>query len=270
VNPSKTLDELLASTGGRYLAGPLWLSFIVDPTLVGVSVWGRPSAEQIVALVHAHERMRPVLAPRTRALVDVRALEWPDPAAFAAVAGYLATRRDWLAEYIDRLALVRSSAGPVGAAGAGFFAVTAQPFAVRTFTEIDDAVSWLGRADGHALARDLDALLGDASGTPSMLRALRERLDARPGSLSLEEAARALAVTERTLQRHLKAWRTSFRAEQNQAQVRAAKGLLTEGDLSLAEIAAQIGCSSLSHFSALFRRITGETPSDCRRRGRAR
>jgi AraC family transcriptional regulator len=48
--------------------------------------------------------------------------------------------------------------------------------------------------------------------------------------------------------------------------VRAAQRLLAEGDASIARVASEVGCKSLSHFSALFRRLTGETPSDWRRR----
>jgi AraC-like DNA-binding protein len=266
--PASGLDELLVTPTGRYLAGPFSLSFIVDPRLVGVIVWGRPSGEQIVDLVRAHERMRPVLAARTAALVDVRHLDWPDPSAFSAVVTYIAERRDWLGEYIDRFALVRANLGPVGAASAGFFDVTARPFAVETFTELHAALVWLERADAAGLDAELEALFAEASGTPPMLRRLRERLDAAPGALSLPDAARALGSTERSLQRGLKSCGTTFQAEQGRAQVRAAQRLLRESDASIAEVAADVGCGSLSHFSALFRRIAGETPTDWRKRHR--
>jgi AraC-like DNA-binding protein len=250
------------------LVGPAWLSFIADPRLVGVIVWGRPSGDQIAELVGGHARMRPVLAARTAALVDVRHLDWPDPSAFSAVAGYLAERRDWLGEYIDRLALVRPHLGPVGAAGAGFFDVTARPFAVETFTELRPALDWLGRADAAALDVELEALFAEACGTPPVLRRLRERLDAAPGTLALSDAARALGSTERSLQRALKSFGTTFQIEQGRAQVRAAQRLLRESDASIAEVAIDVGCRSLSHFSALFRRVAGETPSDWRKRHR--
>ena len=253
---------------GRYFVGPSSVSFIVDPTLVGVIVWGRPTGEQNVALVRAHERMRPVLARRTAALVDVRHLDWPDPSAFAAVIGYLAERGPWLAEYMDRLALVRPRGGPVAAAGAGFFDVSDRPFAVESFTELSGALGWIGRADAPALDAEIEALFAEASGTPSLLRRVREHLDAHRGALSLEDSAKALGVTRRSLQRWLESWQTSFRNEQNQAQVRAAKRLLEDGDASLAEIAASVGCASASHFSALFRRVTRETPSQWRKRHR--
>lgn len=266
VIPAAGLDELLASPKGRTLAGPVSLSFVVDPCLVGVSVWGRPSAEQILALVRTHEAMRPVLATRTAALVDVRHLEWPDPAAFTAMVGYLAERSAWLAEYIERLALVRAARGPVGAVGAGFFDVSTRPFTVETFTGLREALAWIGRGDADALADDLEAALADASGTPALLRRLRDRLDASPGALSLAEAARVLGVAERTLQRLLRSWSTTFQAEQNRAQVRAAQRLLRETDASLTQIASAVGCGSLAQFSTMFRRVTGVTPSAWRGR----
>jgi AraC-like DNA-binding protein len=265
--PAGTYDELLASAStGRYHAGPSWLSFIADPSLVGVMMWGHPTGEQTLELLQAHERMRPVLASRVGAIVDVRHLEWPSSDAYDTVVGFLATRRDWLAEYIAQLALVRSTEGPVGAAAAGFFDVSAKPFSAATFTDLAEALAWIGRKDAEPLAAELDALFAEATGTPAPLRRLRQQLASRPGTLSLEDAARALGVTARTLQRQLQTWQTSFRAEQNRAQVRAAKELLEKGDAPLAAIAADVGCASLSHFSAMFRRVTGETPRDWRRR----
>jgi AraC-like DNA-binding protein len=161
--------------------------------------------------------------------------------------------------------MVCSPDGPVGAAAAGFFDVSTKPFAAATFTGLAEAMTWIGRTDAEPLAAEVDGLIAEATGTPAPLRRLRQQLASRPGTLSLEEAARALGVTARTLQRQLQTWQTSFRAEQNFAQVRAAKLLLEKGDAPLAAIAADVGCASLSHFSAMFRRVTGETPRDWRR-----
>jgi AraC-like DNA-binding protein len=262
------LDELLAAPGGRYMSGPFSISFIADPSLVGVLVWGRPTTEQILELVRAHEKMRPVLAARTSALVDVRHLEWPDPGAFSALVGYLVERRDWLAEYIERLALVRAGLGPVGAASAGFFDVSPRPFAVETFTDLPGALRWVDRSDAAELEAELESLFAEASGVPELLRKLRAVLEARPGALSLGAAARAVGATERSLQRRLKSWATAFQTEQNRAQVKVAERLLVESDAPLGQIAADVGCATVSHFSALFRRVTGETPSDFRSRRR--
>lgn len=267
---ASSLEELLSSPRGRTLAGPISLSFVVDPDLVGTHVWGRPTAEQIMALVQAHERMRPVLSEHTCALVDLRLLEWPDAAAFDELVRYFGGRREWLGEYIERVALVRSS-GPVGAASEGFFGLTPQRFRVKTFDELADAFAWFGRPDADALADELGALLDAATGTPDLLRRLRDRLDASPRALSVEEAARALGVSDRSLQRSLTAAGTSYVKERTRAQVRRAQQMLGEPDTPLADIARAVGCTSLSHFGSIFRKATGETPSEFRaRKGRPR
>ena len=49
-----------------------------------------------------------------------------------------------------------------------------------------------------------------------------------------------------------------------------AKTLLSEGDLTVAGIAAQLGFSDQAHFTKVFRQITGETPAAWRRMQQAR
>ena len=46
-----------------------------------------------------------------------------------------------------------------------------------------------------------------------------------------------------------------------------AKALLRQSDLPITEIAHRIGCSSHSHFSVLFHRVTGLTPRQFRALG---
>ncbi|MEO9163333.1 MAG: helix-turn-helix transcriptional regulator [Casimicrobiaceae bacterium] len=49
-------------------------------------------------------------------------------------------------------------------------------------------------------------------------------------------------------------------------RVERAKELLRQSDMPITEIADRIGCSSHSHFSVLFHRITGVTPRKFRAR----
>ncbi len=74
-------------------------------------------------------------------------------------------------------------------------------------------------------------------------------------------AARALGQAPRSLQRHLRDAGTSFQRELDAARVRVAQRLLETSRASLTEIALDVGCASPQHFSALFRRVTGQTPS---------
>ena len=79
----------------------------------------------------------------------------------------------------------------------------------------------------------------------------------------------ALGVSERSLQRQLRQEGTSFRREVDAARIRAARTLLADTDQKITVIALEVGCATLQHFSALFRRMTGETPSEWRARQRS-
>ncbi len=75
-------------------------------------------------------------------------------------------------------------------------------------------------------------------------------------------------MSERTLQRRLKEEDTSFQAELNNVQMRTAQQLLLETDMKLTAVAVEVGCASLQHFSSLFRKLVGESPSTWREQHR--
>ncbi len=103
-------------------------------------------------------------------------------------------------------------------------------------------------------------------GTPRVVPALRAWLDENLAGVSLDDATHALALSARSLQRKLGEAGTTFKAELAEARVRAARRMLAEGDAPLTAIAYDVGCASLQHFSALFRRRTHESPSAFRAR----
>ena len=92
---------------------------------------------------------------------------------------------------------------------------------------------------------------------------LRRLLSSSPG-IVLETAARALGRPPRSLQRELERDGSTFRAEVERARVELAKTLLSTTDLKLEVIAQRVDCSAAS-LARLFRRLTGESPSDYRR-----
>src|SRR5690606_10428273 len=87
---------------------------------------------------------------------------------------------------------------------------------------------------------------------------LQRLLDQSP-MLSIEEAARQLGLTPRTLQRRLRDDGTTFRVEARRAVVRRAKELLTSTDDKISDIATSLGVANAQHFTELFRAETGET-----------
>ena len=200
--------------------------------------------------------LAPGVAPHA-SLVDVRRLEAGDPRAFAVLIAYLNANRDEFRTRVTRLALVRP-AGVLGATVAGFFQVAGAPYPVRVFDDLRAAAAWLRAAD---IARELDAALAAASAVSPVILQLRQWLDGHLADPSLVRAARAMSRAPRSLQRDLRAARTSFQHEIDGARVRLAKRLITETDSQLTEIAYDVGCASPQHFSTVFRRVAGVAPS---------
>jgi AraC-like DNA-binding protein len=253
---------------GRYVVGEGFLCWCLDPTLFGCVYWGRferEHAERLVAVLDAE--LHPAITQHA-SFADMRRLEAATPAAFELLATYLASPRDRLARAIRRQAILRPS-GMIGSLVAGFYEVHGAPYPARSFTDPADALGWLGVdvREGPALLARLDELQAIATRTPDLVRAVRGVLRARLRDPALDDVARELGVSRRTLQRRLGEAGTSFQRELAHARIDAAKELL-ETRASLTAVAIDVGCASLQHFSCLFRKITGEPPSAWRARRR--
>jgi AraC-like DNA-binding protein len=83
---------------------------------------------------------------------------------------------------------------------------------------------------------------------------------------SVEEVARALHVSTRTLKRKLAAEETSFTELLDRERHDAALRLLRTPELSLEEIASKLGYSNATSFARAFRRWTGDAPTRYRAR----
>ena len=86
------------------------------------------------------------------------------------------------------------------------------------------------------------------------------------GDASIEAVASRLGQSTRSLQRRLQQARASFHAIVEEARLALAKRYLADPALSLTETAFLLGYSDLSAFSRAFRRWTGTTAHDYRRR----
>lgn len=89
-----------------------------------------------------------------------------------------------------------------------------------------------------------------------------------PEGGSVEEVARALNMSVRTLQRRLIESGTTFRQASESVMARLAEGYLADPKVSVSEVAFLLGFSEQSAFTRAFRRWTGESPGRWRR-GRA-
>lgn len=264
---ASSIDELLADPVGKYVVDPTFVFWYPERAFKGFSLWGRPSADDIERLNRLNDAVLTPHGGRHASFVDLQGLEGADPAAFASMAAYLSARWRPFRELVVRQALVRPP-GFAGAVVSGFYEVLKPSFPVAVFDGIGEALAWLGRSDREALVGRLSGLRDQAGGAAGVLGSLRRLLCASPCRPALAEAARALHLSERSLQRHLRRAGTTFQAEVNAARVRVAQGRMLTGDDSLTAIAIDVGCASAQHFSAMFRKATGQSPSEWRARAR--
>jgi AraC-like DNA-binding protein len=117
------------------------------------------------------------------------------------------------------------------------------------------------RAGGPDEARPEDAA---RDFTGSLQQALAPFARGLPPSLEL--GAEIAETSPRTLRRRLEEAGTSWRQLLDRVRFEACEELIREPDLSLNEIAAELGYADQAHFTRAFRRWTGEMPSAYRRR----
>ncbi|HSC87721.1 MAG TPA: AraC family transcriptional regulator [Polyangiaceae bacterium] len=87
----------------------------------------------------------------------------------------------------------------------------------------------------------------------------------REGEPDQAGVARALATSERTLQRRLQEEGITFAQLLDEVRSELARGYLADPTLAIFEVAFLLGYSEPSAFNRAFRRWTGKTPSDFRR-----
>jgi AraC-like DNA-binding protein len=269
-----TPDQMERDPVGCFVCGDGYVHFCASPTLWGMILWGRPSMETALAVGRTLPfELLTGVAPHA-SIVDVRRIEGGDSTAFQALAWYLQHHADRLAEQVLCLGLVRPS-GIGGAMVAGVPRVLRYPYPIEVFKELGPALRWIA-SHGVPLSPDeeearIEQLYATATATPPLVTGLRALLDRNlQKSPSLADAAQRLGTSERTLQRKLAEAGTSYKHELGEARVRAAKQLMLDGNAPVTTIALEVGCSSLQHFSALFRKATGQSPSEWRAARRAR
>jgi AraC-like DNA-binding protein len=232
---------------------------VLDGALHVTLLFGRTppdAARELVAILDAHDFAVPRLS-----LFDASGIDAIETESFAIITEYQNRRRADLSNCVQRQAIVTPRGMP-GAIVTGYRAVFDFSYPVEFFTERMPALEFLGRGDALAAVDEL----ATSSSRPLLVR-LRTLLGTSL-SLVLSDAARQLGVSERSLQRYLQTEGTSFLDEVQTARIAEAKRLLSETDRKLTAIATDVGCASLQSFSTMFRRVTGETPSEFRARTR--
>ncbi|HEY0974576.1 MAG TPA: AraC family transcriptional regulator [Solimonas sp.] len=111
------------------------------------------------------------------------------------------------------------------------------------------------------------SLLRKLSGEPALLRDLKAVLarNLANGRVSLDDAAAALDLSARTLQRRLGELDRSFQSVLDEVRQHAAENLLRDASISLTQIAFLLGYTEQSTFHNAFRRWTQQSPGAFRK-----
>lgn len=120
------------------------------------------------------------------------------------------------------------------------------------------------------LTAELEGLIQRAPPDSLEARVRRAVGDALPagGAPRIEDVARSLGLTARTVQRRLAESRTSYRQVVEETREEVARQLLAETERPLTEVAFLLGFSEPSAFHRAFRRWSGHTPAHFRSRSR--
>ena len=227
-------------------------------TLFGVVVWGRPGVDQARRIVLA--RGAELLdAGRHELVLDYRLTEVIDIEAFKVLAEWVGTNRETLTRVTSKVALIQPAEPYAAATVAGFYNVVPSPYPSQLCTTLEEAEAWLGVPTVAPVNAIHEASAAGRSTTTSLVALLEGRPE-----LSVDDAAKALGLTGRTLQRRLQHEGTTFLGEARKVTVRRAKHLLATTDDKIAEIARTVGCASAQHFTELFRAETGVPPATWR------
>lgn len=112
-----------------------------------------------------------------------------------------------------------------------------------------------------------EQMLTTLSARPQSGQTMREMTSKliQGGSACIEDVAKALTVSPRTLQRRLEAEGTSFGEVWDESRRQVACKHLRNPKIAIKEVAYMLGFSEPSTFYRAFRRWTGATPMDYRR-----
>ncbi|HOW73654.1 MAG TPA: DNA-binding transcriptional regulator [Phycisphaerae bacterium] len=122
----------------------------------------------------------------------------------------------------------------------------------------------IGVPPTHVIARQSTEMT--AVEDPDVAAALAWVRDHLAGDVSVNNLAKAIGISRRTLERRFRAvLGNSVLSEIQRMRMEKAKHLIAETDLKLSVVAEQCGISGLARLTAVFKQITGYPPSTYRR-----
>ena len=249
-------DTFVKGPVGRYTVSRSCVVWCVSRSLCGLAFWGRPLADELLEIAAIVEAYPEQMAPSFDVVVDGRQVEALDGEALSVQMAWLWRHGAALLQRANIWSIVAE--GTAVARLAQAMPVLAGKFAFRVTTDAAVAFRAVAGEGGDALAVDVDAIAADARGLPRELHGVRALL-ARRLDATIEDAAKELGLSTRSLQRSLGNQGTSFHQELVAIRFATACELLLTTDLKIAAIGARIGISERA-VALLFRAKTGLAP----------
>lgn len=257
------LADFVRAPQGRAAASERALFWFARPDLRLVAIWGTPSDADASFLMAAMATEICEGAARHASYVDLRDFDHVGADVFQTFLEYMRQHRARFSGAVLKSAIV-ASPRMSSAAAVGYTRLLGDPFPSQVFERGEDALEWLGfGADAQPLLSDLSSLVQHVREATVVAR-LHDIWRRDVGHAPIAEAARALGVSARLLQRQLAAAGTTFRDELRRARVERAKVLLRETDEKVYGVALEVGFEKAASLIEAFKRETGMTPQSWR------
>jgi AraC-like DNA-binding protein len=255
---SSTVEGFRKRPESAVVVGDGWLYYCVDRGLLGLAAWGVPALEEFRRLEPCLDVALAADAPPHVSILDLRRLGLVGGELFGELARYGEERRALTARRVIRQ-VVLAPPGYTQALLIGLREVMKPPYEVVFADSEEEATRLSERADAPALFAEIARVIDG----PLRVKVAQHLAN---GAMDVADVAQHFALSARTLQRRLASEGTSFVEIARDVMIERAKELLLSTDEKLEVIARRVGSPSASHFTASFRRATGETPSAWRAR----
>ncbi|HBQ14024.1 MAG TPA: hypothetical protein DEF51_23800 [Myxococcales bacterium] len=262
LEPVADVGAYFARPAGRVLVRDRFLCSSPDGALFALFAWGRLGPRDFDQLREVFEASPRHV--RRDQLVDLTRVDSVSPVALARMMAYYTAQPDYL-RAIAREALVRPD-GVAGVLAEGFYPVVPLPFEGRVFRTLGDALVWLSPRPDETWREAVGSTLRDAMASPRTSVAVERRVREGGARLTVLDAARALGMSRRTLQRRLAEEGTTFERLRARTLVGEAERLLGETDEDIKWVSFELGFRTPARFAEIFRREVGVSPSEYRSR----
>ena len=231
-------QPFLRSTQGRYTLLRTAFVWCASPTLCGAFLWGEQSVQETRDILHIFDQYPHQMAPKFDMVLDTRGVDAVQPDALSELFSWLLANRTAMTRHLRVQANVIRD-GPIGFLLTGLLPVARWALPYQLHYEPETAFRAVAGEAGLALAAEVESIADHARGVPRELRVAREMVERDP-DVAIADVSRALAMSQRSLQRLLRRHGTSFHEEVAGARLARAQTLLRSGDDKVSAVASRV------------------------------